>query len=103
MILDEKDIEELHATGRGGRPLRPLSKPEPPNGELIAVLRQMTAAITQAAAKQTEPPVITLRPEITVTPTLATEPVAPLREWKVEVTERDLDKRIKSMTIKAAE
>jgi hypothetical protein len=77
MILDEKDIEELHAKGRGGRPLKPLTKPEAPDSALIATLRQMTSVIEQAAAKQAEPAVITLRPEITVQPTMHHDPPPP--------------------------
>ena len=105
MILDEHDVQELGAKGRGGRPLKPVSGPEHPMKPILAVLREMTAAITEAVAKRAEPSHVTVKaPDVTVeAPKVTVEaPITkPALEWEAEITQRDNSGRMKKFRIRA--
>lgn len=104
MNLDETEVQELGAKGRGGRPLKPVKEPESPMVPILAVLREMTAAITEAVAKRAEPSHVTVKaPDVTVEAPITVEAPAtkPALEWEAEITQRDNSGRMKKFRIRA--
>lgn len=105
MILDETEIEELGAKGRGGRALKSIKEPESPMVPILDAIRGMTAAIESAVSKRGEAPHITVKsPDITVeAPKVTVESPAtkPCLEWEGEITQRDSNGRMKKFTIRA--
>ena len=105
MIFDDEELRELNAKAKGGRPLREVKGPTDHSAAMVDALRGVTKAIEEAASRQPVAPHVTVAaPEVNVeAPSVTVEAPKQPRKWRVEVTGRDQEKRIKTMTIEAAD
>jgi hypothetical protein len=101
MNLTDEQLLELQKSGAkfNAPPAKPQAAPKPTSlSQIVGSIRELSKAIVAANERPT-PSVNIPAPKVSVSPQFT---VATPQKWKVEVSERDGQGRIKSMTIEAA-